>query len=212
MKKILITFMVLWLVSLLSVNASLVMNDIVPAFQDDTEKYKIENKVIEGAAHFLKSKSFADIILYEYEKSTNQTLNYTALLENTENAISELESSKLKYIEALEIGRKTGYDETKTDWFKNFDYDTFINANHLNKDIAFIVKDYLARGDITGLYQKNISNIEEILITLNSIKEYAGVNSSPPVATFWKLLRQYSETALFGNYSTIIAGSILKID
>ncbi len=207
MKKILLTAFVL----LLCLNAYtfVVLNDLNCSFTEGPEKILIEDNVVSGAAHFLYSKSYADLLLMEYEKSARQSFNYSLALEYVEKAIAELEASKDNYVRAAEIGQKIGYIEVKQPWFKEFDYDSFIVENNLNKETAGVVKSYLEKGDVLGIYGHTIDNIDGILTTLITVRDQVKVTQKPGITIFWKLLQQYSETALFGNYSTVMGTSIL---
>jgi hypothetical protein len=193
----------------IQMNAFVTLNDVHCLFNEGSEKIQIEENMIDGAAHFLLSKSYADLLLYEYEKSAKQEFNFSMSLEYLEKAIQEVNFSKMKYAAALDIGRKIGYAENKIDWFKTFNYDDFIRDNKLNKEISEVVKSYLVRYDVIGIYQQNIDYINQILYTLNLIKYDLKAKRRPDVMIYWSLLQQYSETVLFGNYSTVMGGTIL---
>ena len=207
MKKILLIITILAFA--LSMHAFIFMNDLNCAFSESQEKILLEENVIAGSAHFLHSKSYADLLLMEYEKPGQQAFNFTLALEYVEKAIAELEISKEKYVKAAEIGERLGYIETKQSWFKEFNYDTFILENNLNREIAGIVKSYLIKGDVLGVYRHNLDNIDGILTTLSSIRDQVKIGTKPDISSFWKLLQQYSEAALFGNYSTVIGTGVL---
>lgn len=198
------------LVVALNLHSFIVMNDLNCIFSEGSEKLLIEDNVVAGAIHFLHSKSNTDLLLMEYEKSARQAFNHALALEYTEKAIAELEAAKVNYARAVEIGERTGYIEKKQAWFKEYDYDTFISDNKLNKEIAGIVKGYLINADILGVYKHSIDNIDELLTILYSIRDKVKVNEKPGISTFWTLLHQYSETTLFGNYSTRIGLDILS--
>jgi hypothetical protein len=208
MKKII--FFTIILIFTLKAQPLVTVNDITCAFSEGSEKSSIEENIVEGSIHFLQSKSSADLLLCEIEKSANREFNYSLSIEYVEKAISELEISRASYINAIEIGKRIGYIKEKVDWFKFFDYDSFIKDNNLNGELALKVKYYLFRGDVIGIYQQNIDNITNILNTLYLIKDQIKSNRVPDKTAFWKLFQQYAETALFGNYSTIIGSTILE--
>ena len=208
MKKIL--FGLLFFVFAVHTYALIYCNDLNCIFSEGSEKLLIEDNVVAGAIHFLHSKSNTDLLLMEYEKSARQAFNHAQALEYTEKAIAELEAAKVNYARAVEIGERTGYIEKKQAWFKEYDYDTFISDNKLNKEIAGMVKGYLINADILGVYKHSIDNIDELLTILYSIRDKVKVNEKPGISIFWTLLHQYSETTLFGNYSTRIGLDILS--
>jgi hypothetical protein len=208
MKKIFLIIIILAFA--LSMHALLCLNDLNCIFSDSPEKSLIEDNVILGATHFLNSKSNADLLLMEYEKSGRQEFNFTLALEYVEKAIAELESSKEKYVKAAEIGERLGYIETRQTWFKEFSYDTFIVENNFNQEIAGVVKNYLMKGDILGVYRHNINNIDGLLNVLYSIREKLKANIKPEISAFWFLLERYAENALFGNYASRLGRHILN--
>jgi len=185
-------------------------NDLNCIFTDGSEKILIEDNVVAGAIHFLHSKANTDLLLMEFEKSARQDFNFSLSLEYVEKAMAELEAAKVNYARAAEIGERIGYIEKKMAWFKDYDYDTFITKNNLNKEIAGIVKGYLINADILGVYKHSINNINELLNILYLIRDKVKVNEKPDISTCWMLLQKYSDATLFGNYSTQMGLEILS--
>jgi hypothetical protein len=185
------------------------VNDTDCIFYDHPDKPVITENIVSGAMHFIKSKSYADLLLYEYEKSANLSFNFSASLGYIEKSVLELESAKKKYIEALKIGKVIGYNERKVPWFKNFDYAGFIQFSNLDSGVASRVKTYLSSGDVLGIYQHTINNIEDILNTLYLVRERVRTGKKPELTDMWKLLQQYATATLFGNYATMMGSTIL---
>jgi hypothetical protein len=188
-------------------------NDIAPVFSDDEgqKSQGIETNVINGASLFLQSQSQVLLLLNEYELSGIQTFNSKQALEYVENAINLLERAWTRYVSARTMGKKLGYNPVRLNVFATFDYDGYILENRLNSEIAKKVQGYLSSGDIVGIYQKTADDIANILITLNSIKENLKIGIKPGISLFWKLFQQYAESSLFGNYTTIMARTVLDI-
>lgn len=188
-------------------------NDIVPAFDDpDGQKIQeIENHVISGASLFLQAQSYGYLLLNEYELSGKQLFSCEKSLKYTETAINLLENARSQYVSASGIGESVGYSAVKIDRLKSFDYDAFIIENRLNKDIAKKVQGYLSSGDIVGIYQQAANDIIDILNTLYSIGESLRVGEKPGIHLYWKLLQQYSESSLFGNYATLMGTTVLGV-
>lgn len=208
---IVISAVVLLMALNLKTHAFIHVNNIVEVFGDeeDSGKQQIESYVISGASSFIQAHSYVNLLLNEYELSGTQPFNFNNALEYTESAISLLESATNRYVNAKTLGAALGYNQQKINLFKSFDYDGFIEANQLNKDIAKEVKKYLIAGDITGIYRKAADDITGILDTLYKIREILKGNAKPDITLFWKLLQQYSQGALFGNYSTLIGTAVL---
>jgi hypothetical protein len=197
----------------IGVHAILHNNDIVPAFDDPDgqKKQEIESHVISGASLFLQAQSYANLLLYEYELSCKQPYNCVRSLQYLETTINLLENARDQYVSASGIGESVGYSAVKIARLKTFDYDAFIIENRLNKEIAKEVQGYLSSGDIVGIYQQSANDISAILNTLYSIKESLKVDEKPSINLFWKLLQQFSESSLFGNYATLMGTTVLGV-
>jgi hypothetical protein len=187
-------------------------NDIVPVFDDNEglKKQEIETHVISGASFFLQAQSYANLLLNECEISGTRSFNFKQSLEYTEIAINLLVNARNQYVNASGIGESLGYSAVKIASLKSFDYDAFIIENQLNKDIAKKVQGYLRSGDIVGIYQQAANDITAILNTLYSIGESLKGEEKPDIHLFWKLLQQFSESSLFGNYATLMGTTILE--
>jgi hypothetical protein len=208
MKKTIFVFMLFSFVFIPTLEPFVVMNDIVPVFSVG-EQDKIESSIIDGAVRFLQAKSYADLLLREYETSGKQSIHYPAALEYAEKAMSELQTSKSDYMKAIEAGTRAGYAVEIVDKFKAYDYDMLAAKKGLNKDIMSSAKTFLSSGDILGAYRKNVNNIDNIISTLQLIKEKLAVDVTPDISLFWQLLQQFSTAALFGNYCTMTAAAVL---
>jgi hypothetical protein len=207
MKKAIFILITLCLVITFTLQAALLHNDIVPVFPGG-DRGKIEGAVIDGAVHFLQAKSYADLLLMEYEKSAGQALDYPAALDYTEKAIAELEKSRDKYAEAHTLGKQAGYVESMIQKFKTFDYNAYTADRKLNNDIMTSVTAYFIAGNILGTYQQQVEYIDDMLLTLVPIKEKLAASQLPDISLLWRLVQQFSTSSLFGNYCTMTARAV----
>jgi hypothetical protein len=211
MKKLRIYLLVILLfVFAFTINGLLVMNDITCTFPVGPDKNLIEDNIIEGSKHFLKARSYIDLICYEYEKSAKENLNFSGSIDLTNKAIQELNEAIIRYNNAIEIGNRIGYIEEKRSLFTDFSYDAFIQNQNLNPQIASVVKEYLSKFDVLGLYSRNVDNIKAIHSDLTAIQENLKAANKPSVESLWSLLQKTSEATLFSNYSTIIGSTVLS--
>jgi len=184
------------------------LNDIVPVFSEKSQ-LSIENAVIQGAVHFLQAQSQASLLLAEYEKSGQQPFNFPAALTLTDKSITEIEKALDRYNQAATIGKQTGYINGMIQKCKNFDYNSFASEKSMNSDIMVMVKAYFCQGNIVGIYRQYVEYLGDILINLNLIREKLSQNIVPEISMFWQLVQQFSKAALFGNYCTITAQTVL---
>jgi hypothetical protein len=186
------------------------MNDIVCGFKEGSEKIQIETHMIDGASLYFKAIAKSTLFLNEYEVSSTQNFNLSTSKGYVDNAVTYFESAIEQYSKARQIGQNVGYISNKIELFQSFDYDSFIIARGLNREIAERVKNYLNSGDIIGIYNENITNIEGILEILYKIRNDLKENNKPGIETAWQLFQKMSKASLFGNYATVIGTTVLE--
>ncbi len=182
----------------------MVLNDTDPVFQGP-ERGSISDLLVNGAVGFIDSKCEVLLLLREYEISANESFSITNAILRTETALNKLEEARKYYSDALKIGEACGYVKTYRDMLIAFDYDAYISEEKLNSEIANSVSFYLKRGDVLGLYRKNIDNIDELIEILKNIKSTLSNNAKPDITVFWSLLQKFSISKLFGNYATVLS-------
>jgi hypothetical protein len=188
------------------------MNDIVCAFTPGSEKVEIEQEMISAATLYLASKANADLFLMEYERASNSTLDFPQALNYVDAALTNLEKARGKYAHARDLGHKVGYLEYKRQWFRNYNYGKSIAARKMHSGVADKVSNYLFNMDIVGIYSENVGNVDKILKTLEIIKRKLELSHTPAAEEVWRLVKEYSDATLFGNYATVMGGDILMLN
>ncbi|MCP5052153.1 MAG: hypothetical protein GY940_33610 [bacterium] len=184
-------------------NAFVVYNDIPPAF-DSPANGAMETMTIEGTSFFLKSNADVFLLLNEVEVGYPDHLNFTNAQTLTDSAITKLETAREKYLEIITVGSGTAYVSAMMDRLTTFDYKGFTQDRELNGEIMTKLQVYLVKGDIMGLYEKNIENIDRILQLLYGIHTQLTEGAYPSIDSFWSLLQQYSDAILLGNYASMV--------
>lgn len=165
----------------------------------------IRNCMIEGAGRFLDSYGEAMLLLREYEESGNAAFDFTEAASKAEAALQKLADSRTAYAEALNAAEKLEYLEYYKNKLLQFDYDACITRKSLKTSIAEEVKGFLQVSDVIGLYRRNIERIDDIISVLKRICEDLEKGVKSDVTLYWEVLQKYSETALFGNYATVLS-------
>lgn len=209
MKKLLVITLIITLS--VGLRGLLFHNDLIGAFPEGVDRIQIENHVVEGSVRFFMSKAHADLLFKEYEQSSVADLDKTQSLTHVENAIAELQQSIDNYQNAADTGARIGYHQARRQWFTSFDFGKFSDEHKLNRGIADEVSAYLSKGDIVGVYRRNIDLLNQIAATLRQIRDTLKKGDTPSVSLLWTLVRQYSETLLFGNYTTMMGTTVLGI-
>jgi hypothetical protein len=168
------------------------------------EKSTINNFVIEGGGHFLKGYSYVLTLLNKIELSDLQGIDYKELQQIADNAVSNMDNAKTTYLSLVELAASTPYNPGSIQKLKDFDYDCFQNEHQLNSIIFKEAVSYLEKGDVRGIYNKLLVEIENILNRLYSIKSAIDSETFPEIPAIWKLNQACSETMLFGQYAAEI--------
>ena len=167
-------------------------------------KSQMNDYIIEGTSSFLKSNADVLLLLNEVELAEKYPFNYDHAYQLVVSAIEKLEISKENYNVAIESGERFTKDRENIKKMMTFSYDSFVEENKLNVKIMNEVKVFLQNGDFLGVYKKCTAEFDDILITLNDIKEKLSRGIKPEINLFWKLLQQYTTLAQTGNYATLV--------
>ncbi len=220
MKKqtILRIFLVVFILFFLKANVFGVIwaNDTDSGFEDPGGNkgttITIRQYVIEGAGYFLDSYSFTLLFLNKIELAELDGMDYTKLGEILSQAIDNMSSARSTYVNLKQKADITPYNQLVITALMNFNYDEFQQTNALNSVIFDPVRTYLKKGDIRGIYNYLLLNIEEILNLLTWIKAEVDANVFPGISNTWKLNHTNSQSLVFGQYVSMVFHTIIESD
>ncbi len=164
--------------------------------------------IIEGTSLFLQSNSDVLLLLNEVEVAERMAFDFDYAFKLTESAIFKLEKARVHYLDAINFGKIICDEKGDVESYAKFDYESFAEKNHLNKEIMAEVSELLKKGDVTGVYEKSINDMDSILSTLKEIKKGILIKVKPDIKLFWSLLQQYNILGLYGNYATLVFYSV----
>lgn len=164
--------------------------------------------IIEGTSLFLQSNSDVLLLLNEVEIAEKMAFDFDYVFKLTESAIFKLEKARIHYLDAMNFGKIICDEKGEAESYAKFDYESFAEKNHLNKEIMAEVSELLKKGDVAGVYEKSVNDMDSILSTLKEIKNGILMGIKPDVKLFWSLLQQYNILGLYGNYATLVFYSI----
>jgi len=95
------------------------------------------------------------------------------------------------------------------DQLMKFDYDGFRIKNGLNEPIFEKLRTFLGRGDIAGIDDAVIANMDSILSRLYELNVSVDKGMVPEVALIWRTNQAYTEAQLFGQYMSEVFRDIL---
>ncbi len=170
----------------------------------DEEDYKssgssIGQMIIEGAGHFLMSHSEMLKLLNKIELSELTVPDYSELQGIINSSIESMEKASETYKNLISIAKETPYNMEVIEKLKIFDYTGYMQKNGLNSVIFLKVKDFLSKGDVTGVYIYLKSDMDSIIEQLYNIKSSIDSKLFPEISMLWRANQKYSESLLFGQ-------------
>ncbi|UCH94931.1 MAG: hypothetical protein JSV88_32405 [Candidatus Aminicenantes bacterium] len=210
--SILKIFMVITAVMLFSINSFSLWyaNGSGGAYEGggDNETTSIDQFIVEGAGYFLDSYAYTLRFMREVELSANRELNYPELRQLLNSALFNMEQARSTYMLLKETADNTPYNPVVIEALKNFNYDLFRESNGLNHEIFTDVKSYLIKGQVREIYGKLLSDMENMINLLQTVKKKIDKNLFPPVNTVRQLNQTYSVSLLFGQYTSGVFDSL----
>jgi hypothetical protein len=220
MKKqtILRIFLVVFTLFFLSVNVFGVIwaNDTDTGFDDPgggkAANITIRQYVIEGAGYFLDAYSDTLLFLNKIELAELNGVDYTELSLILTRAIDHMTDARTTYINLKQKADQTPYNQHIITELMNFNYNEFQQVNALNIVIFEQVTGYLKKGDIRGIYNHLLLDIEDIFNLLIAIKAEVDSHVFPGISNIWQLNHTSSQSLVFGQYVSMVFHDILERD
>ncbi len=169
----------------------------------------LKTYVVASAGYFLKSHDAYQEFLYCIEMSESNGIDSAEFKNTLYRAIDNMEKANAAYSNLKTASEKIPYNQEMIDRLMKFDYDGFRIKNGLNEPIFEKVKDLLIIGDIPGLDDSVISNMDVILKQLYTARTIVDKDSVPDVSILWRITQSYFEAQLFGQYMSEVFRDIL---
>ena len=169
----------------------------------------LKTYVVESAGYFLKSHDAYLEFLYCVEMSESKGIESADFKNALYNAIDNMEKAKIAYSNLKTASEKIPYNREMIDQLMKFDYDGFRIKNGLNEPIFEKLRTFLGRGDIAGIDDAVIANMDSILSRLYELNVSVDKGMVPEVALIWRTNQAYTEAQLFGQYMSEVFRDIL---
>jgi hypothetical protein len=174
----------------------------------DGKNMPIENYIVEGAGHFLRTKKDIQELLEIVELQDVQGVNFENMNRVVDNALLNINHAIETYDNLIETAESTPYNETVLSKLRYFNYFGYMIENGLNWIVFNKVEAYLRNGNITGVFKHSRSMFLEVRQLLNNIKEELSMQRLPEISVFWKLNETCDEISLFGSYVARVFASL----
>jgi len=156
--------------------------------------------IIESAGYSFDSYAAYQSFLSRVEMADINGVDYKELRAIFYSAIDHMEKARAAYENVKLAAAKTAYNQELIDKLMKFDYEGFRNQYGLNEPIFERVKSLLINGDIPGLDDIVIANMDAVLKQLYTVKAIVDKDSLPDVSILWRINQSYFEAQLFGQY------------
>lgn len=156
--------------------------------------------IANGAGAFLKSQADFIELLNRVEVSDANGIDFKELETLLDQSILHLETARDYYINLIQKAEATNYNTTILEKLAGFDYTGFRQARRLNGEIFQKVEALLSVGDTRGVYDALLTETNQVLDQLATIKADINLQVFPNLSTLWRTNQAYSETVLFGQY------------
>ena len=162
----------------------------------------IRELIIQGGGSLYRSGSHINAFFNAVELSELSSPDYKQLQGTLNEAIFTMENARATYLQLKHLAGVTPYNPEVITRLVNFDYNTFQKENGLIAPIFKNVRELLAVGDVTGIFNEFEVYCGQILDILYTLKKDIDAGIFPNLSTVWRVNQKYSEFKLFGQYAT----------
>jgi len=123
----------------------------------------LKTYIMESTGYFLTSHSDYQDFLNRVEMSDIKGIDYKELRELIYSTIDNMEKARDAYVNLKTAAEKIPYNQEMIDQLMKFDYDGFLVKNGLLEPIFSKIQNLLGKGDIVGLDNAVLANMDTIL-------------------------------------------------
>ena len=185
-----------------------VLNGPPPPTNNDDNK--TTQSITNGAANFLQSYSNILILLNESELSEAVGFNFYIARTAANKALISLKYSREQYMQALLVMKSANFESSAIQKLQEFDYDKLVEYRQLNPCIMNRVSGFLSKGDLAGLFEKALKDMDATIDNLSPIRNCLQQDIIPDLEDLRKLYQQYSDFMTFGYYCSLVFSEIKK--
>lgn len=160
----------------------------------------VEMLVVQGAGYYLNA--YSEVLSFLNRVELSQATDAVPPEWDTilQRALTGMFHALATYNQLIHTAEATPYNATVISQLIYFDYDRYMSETELNPVIFREVQEFLAQGDITGLYKQIRYNLWDITLALMSIEYDVKLGKMPPLTQLWKLNEMSSHTLILGQY------------
>ena len=160
----------------------------------------LKTNIILSAGYSFDSYANYQAFLGRVEMADINGVDFKELRAILYSAIDHMEKARAEYENVKLAAAKTAYNQEMIDKLMKFDYEGFRIQYGLNEPIFERVKSLLINGDIPGLDDSVIANMDAILKQLYTARAIVDKDSMPDVSILWRINQSYFEAQFFGQY------------
>ena len=179
------------------------------AFTGEEKVASVKANVVKSAEAFLKSYAGFLVFLSKVERSAVDKVNCSELSETLPNAVLNMAGARDTYFALLQEAEVSPFNKRVIKKLKKFDYRGFRQEKSLDRTAFKKVARYLKKGDVKGMYNHLLLNIQDILEQLEKINTRIEKNRFPEIPCLWELNSKFSNSWIFEQYAAMIFNEII---
>lgn len=163
----------------------------------------ISQLIRDGGEYFLKSGSHFNACLGILEGGKN----VEKALDEIREAIALLREAKGRYETLSAVAKNTLYADSAIAQLVMFDYDSFQTDGMLVPSFFSLVRNYLAKGDVRGLFDHNVEITADVSMLFEMVERdlSAGVFD---ISNVWSANQSYMKAKFIGQYAAMVFSEI----
>jgi len=164
---------------------------------------------VDSAGNFFDSSANYLDFLYQVEMSDLKGGCSNEMKSAFYKALDSMKKARAAYAKVKRASKNIPFDPVMMERLQRFDYDGFQVKNELWKTTFDKVKGFLVTGDIDGLDDAVLANMDRVLGLLNRQKDSIRKGKLPDIQLLWRANDAYAESHLFGQYISQIISTNL---
>lgn len=163
-------------------------------------KDEINLLIIDGASSYLKAYTNVLLSLDKIELSDIEGINFSEVSNDLFNARKNLNSAIISYNRLIFLAENSTLRLTVFKKLKELNYEKLAKEKKLNNLMINEINNFLANGDLAGIYRSLKADFTDIDLLLEKIEQTVKNHKMPSNTHLWKLNRKFAKTLLRGQY------------
>ena len=169
---------------------------------------ELESYIIQGAAYYIRAAGSYQAYLEQVEDRDNQGMDLQTLSSIIAKVSQNLQAATGQYKLLTDRAAKTPYNPDILEKLSVLDFQALGQQKQMNPVILASVKQFLEKGDITGLLKKTAHDLDRLLEAVELLETDIAAGNIPTLENTWKINETFAEMTLFGSYTARVFAAV----